>query len=87
MKKILLVAAVAGLSLVSCKKDYTCECTTTSTSYNNGVATVGTPIVSSGGTGKMKKDDAKKDCEGKSSSVSTGNTTNGGKVEAVCAIK
>ena len=29
MKKVLLVAAVAGLSMVSCKKDYTCECTVT----------------------------------------------------------
>jgi hypothetical protein len=29
MKKILLVAAIAGLSMVSCKKDYTCTCTAT----------------------------------------------------------
>jgi hypothetical protein len=29
MKKILLVAAVAGLSMASCKKDYTCTCTYT----------------------------------------------------------
>lgn len=27
MKKVLLIAAVAGLAMVSCKKDYTCECT------------------------------------------------------------
>jgi hypothetical protein len=27
MKKIILVAAVAMLVLASCKKDYTCECT------------------------------------------------------------
>jgi hypothetical protein len=27
MKKVLLVAAVAGLAMASCKKDYTCECT------------------------------------------------------------
>ena len=31
MKKILLVAAVAGLAMVSCKKDYVCECTNSST--------------------------------------------------------
>ncbi|MBI2720568.1 MAG: hypothetical protein HYX39_00180 [Bacteroidetes bacterium] len=31
MKKILLVAAVAGLTMVSCKKDRVCSCTTTST--------------------------------------------------------
>jgi hypothetical protein len=29
MKKILLVAAVAALTLPSCKKDYTCTCTYT----------------------------------------------------------
>ena len=28
MKKILLVAAVACMTMVSCKKDYTCECET-----------------------------------------------------------
>ena len=28
MKKILLIVAVAGLAMTSCKKDYTCECTT-----------------------------------------------------------
>jgi hypothetical protein len=27
MKKIILLAVVAGLASVSCKKDYTCECT------------------------------------------------------------
>lgn len=26
MKKVLLIAAVAGMSMVSCKKDYTCTC-------------------------------------------------------------
>ncbi|MDO9000729.1 MAG: hypothetical protein Q7W45_13255 [Bacteroidota bacterium] len=30
MKKILLIASVAGLAMVSCKKDRTCECKTTS---------------------------------------------------------
>lgn len=29
MKKVLLVAAVACFTLVSCKKDYTCTCTYT----------------------------------------------------------
>lgn len=32
MKKILLIAAVAGLSMVSCKKDRVCTCTETPTS-------------------------------------------------------
>ncbi len=31
MKKILLIAAVAGLAMASCKKDRTCECTNSST--------------------------------------------------------
>ena len=26
MKKLIILAAVASLGLVSCKKDYTCEC-------------------------------------------------------------
>jgi len=29
MKKVILVVAVAMMTLVSCKKDYTCECTST----------------------------------------------------------
>jgi hypothetical protein len=29
MKKNLLIIAVAGLAMASCKKDFTCECTTT----------------------------------------------------------
>ncbi len=31
MKKVLLIAAVAGLAMASCKKDYVCECTMSST--------------------------------------------------------
>jgi hypothetical protein len=27
MKKVLLMAAVAGFMMTSCKKDYTCKCT------------------------------------------------------------
>lgn len=30
MKKVVLVGAIALLGLVSCKKDYTCECSVTS---------------------------------------------------------
>jgi hypothetical protein len=29
MKKVFLTIAVAGLAMASCKKDYTCECKTT----------------------------------------------------------
>lgn len=63
MKKILLVAAVAGLSMVSCKKDYTCECKTTSGS---------TTATASGATGKMSKKDAEAKCNEGDSSYSSG---------------
>ncbi len=36
MKKIIVVASIGLFSLTACKKDYTCECTTTSTSSLNG---------------------------------------------------
>lgn len=35
MKKNILIAAVAFIALSACKKDYTCECTRTSTSFGN----------------------------------------------------
>ncbi len=53
MKTFLLTAAVAMLGFSSCKKDYTCECTTTSPT---GTTT------SSENTGKMKLSDAKAKC-------------------------
>ena len=56
MKKVLLIAAVAGLSMVSCKKDYTCECVTSS-NFSGYASTT-----SSGKTGKMKKSDAESKC-------------------------
>ena len=37
MKKILLIAAIAGLTMTSCKKDYKCGCTYTAT-YTGFVA-------------------------------------------------
>lgn len=39
MKKILLIAAVAGLAMASCKKDYTCECTSTDTAPGSTTTT------------------------------------------------
>lgn len=52
MKKLVLAVAALGLiSLTSCKKEYTCSCTTT------GLGTV------EGKTGKMTKKDAKAACE------------------------
>ncbi|MBL7930762.1 MAG: hypothetical protein JNL60_02615, partial [Bacteroidia bacterium] len=52
MKKTLLLAAVAGLMAVSCKKNYSCECTTTSNNPNDAPDTYTYPL------GKQKKKDA-----------------------------
>jgi hypothetical protein len=54
MKKVLFIVAISGLALVSCKKDYTCECTST----GGGVSTT-----VSANTGKMKKSDAETKCK------------------------
>lgn len=70
MKKILLVAAVAGMAMASCKKDYTCECVYTTNSP-------GSPAYPSTSTKltKMKKDDATKKCDEGDISVSSGQYT------------
>ena len=60
MKKIFSISALAFvgvLALASCKKDYTCECTTTTT---NGTST-GTAVSST--TIKDTKKSAKASCE------------------------
>jgi hypothetical protein len=54
MKKILLIAAVAGLAMASCKKDRTCTCTYTSTPAS-GAATTWTEETT---VKKAKKGDA-----------------------------
>lgn len=33
MKKLMIVAALTGLTLASCKKDYSCTCNTTGVNY------------------------------------------------------
>ncbi len=55
MKKVLILAAIACMAMTSCKKEYTCECVTT-TNAPSGGSTV------SGKTDKMKKKDAEKKC-------------------------
>tara|TARA_Y100000385_G_scaffold291462_1_gene369626 strand:- start:4563 stop:4787 length:225 start_codon:yes stop_codon:yes gene_type:complete len=40
MKKVLAVAAFAAFGLMSCKKDYTCECVTTAAGVQTGTTTV-----------------------------------------------
>lgn len=77
MKKLLLVAAVAMFAMTSCKKDYTCECT--STVGQNGSTTSSTSTT----TLKAKKADAKKACESTSQDQSAGGYTS----KVVCVIK
>ncbi|MEN9442729.1 MAG: hypothetical protein RLZ33_2806 [Bacteroidota bacterium] len=50
MKKVLFVAALGMLTLASCKKDYTCECTI------NGLTSTSTMK-------DVKKKDAEKSCD------------------------
>ena len=71
MKKALLIAAVAGFVMTSCKKDYTCECTTT----------VGTITSTSSTTINGKKDDVKTACEKSNSSSTTLGITSSVKCE------
>jgi hypothetical protein len=70
MKKltILSVAALA-LAFASCKKDHTCECTTTSTAPGSTATTSEYTIV------KAKKGDAKKACVKTSNDNTFGGTT------------
>ena len=60
MKKLVLFAAVAAF-MVSCKKEYTCECTI-SGGFINGTVSETYP--------KMKKKDAEKKCDENDSSES-----------------
>jgi len=73
MKKVLLVAAVASLSMVSCKKDYTCECT---------VSTAGNSVTSTTVINDTKKN-ATDACEAGSSSTTVLGITSTSK----CSIK
>lgn len=57
MKKTLLLAAVAGLMAVSCKKNYTCECVTSSNLPGYTSDTYQFSL------GKMKKKDAESKCD------------------------
>lgn len=53
MKKVLFVAVLGMLTLASCKKDYTCECTTTVLGFSSSATTIV----------KGTKKDAKAACE------------------------
>ena len=65
MKKIIAIAALSVFVLASCKKDYTCECTTTG---NGQTATASSTV-------NATKNDAKEACEGGSTSGSGYTTT------------
>jgi hypothetical protein len=60
MKKVLLVAFVAGLAMTSCKKDYTCKC----------VDSTGAELITY--TAEMKKKDAETWCNNWNSAVAAG---------------
>jgi len=75
MKKVtLLVAGIALFAMASCKKDYTCECT----SNTNGVEADAASI-----TIKETKKKAKVACEATSGSATVGSTT----IKTTCKLK
>ena len=69
MKKVLLIAAVAAFAMTSCKKDRTCECTTTDTT--GGVTTTVVYTL----TQKSTKKGAKAWCEAYPKGTTTVNGT------------
>lgn len=73
MKKTIAFASLLSLTLFACKKDYTCECTTTS----------GTISTKSSTTINGTRRDAKTACEANNSSVTFGNIS----AEQKCEIK
>lgn len=71
MKKIITCVTVAAIAMTfaSCKKDYSCTCTTTTSA-------TGIPATTSKvSLGKQTKKDAESACNGKSSSASSGGVT------------
>lgn len=82
MKKILLIAAVAGLAMASCKKDRTCTCTYTSTP-SSGASTTWTEEVT---VKKVTKGQAK---DGECRGYTTQRTapTSGTKTDVTCELK
>lgn len=66
MKKLVLAVAVVGglAALTSCKKDWTCECTITTTGTVNSTTTADTVYTD------MKKADAQTACDANDASVS-----------------
>jgi len=74
MKKItLLTVVLAAMSFASCKKDYTCECTTTAA----GITSTASVTIND------TKKNAKSACDAKASSASVGGVS----ASTTCAIK
>lgn len=76
MKKTLLIVGVSLIGLASCKKDYTCACTTTVTvpefEVDGSILQGGSTTTTSGSTVlNGKKDEVKAKCESGSTSTST----------------
>lgn len=70
MKKITLFAiAAVAISFASCKKDYTCTCTSSSTAPGSTTSTMEYTII------KAKKGDAKKMCVKTTSDFTAGGNT------------
>lgn len=68
MKNLFIgLGVIAMFGFTSCKKYYTCECTSTA----NGVSST----ASSTSEEKMSKSDAKEECEAGNSSASAGGST------------
>ena len=86
MKKVLLLALVAtSFGMTSCKKEYTCSCTTTVYDTDVTPNVVLTGPVSADAKIKDTKDKAKTACE--SGTKTTTDATLGIKSVTTCAIK
>jgi len=82
MKKTLLIVAIAGLAMASCKKDRTCSCTQTNTPVSGAATTWGYDVT----VKKAKKGDA---LDGMCRSYTNQTTAPvaGTKTEVVCTLK
>ena len=66
MKKLIIITAIASLAIISCKKNYTCVCNTTSTVSGTTSSSSTTTILE-----KMSKNDAGNTCSNGNSSVAS----------------
>ncbi len=86
MKKIMLMAA-AGLLVVACKKNYTCECEVTTKTTNNGTTVTTGPVTRKTPLGKVSKPVAQKKCSDMDGPTSSGTAGNGVVVDNICELK